>query len=214
MDSKTAIGKDTKMSAKGATSNETASPLAPRSQCSVLLWALVIGISLFAGIARAQTQSSAPTTPATPPKSIGAYGDWFARAGLTCGAGASNSSVATKPTVQCGGIAGIMPFFDLEVGVMGPQANRSAASGYLSTNTWMPLIPLNQLGNKYGVPLVLGGYTRMFETGHVLDYGVAFAKPIDRSHSIQFEVRDYWAFANPNQHNIVFRVVWLVGLPD
>jgi len=76
------------------------------------------------------------------------------------------------------------------------------------------LIPFKQLGNKYGVPLVVGGYTRMFETGHALDYGVAFAKPIDRSHSIQFEVRDYWAFANPNQHNIVFRVVWLVGLPD
>ncbi|MGB7546683.1 MAG: hypothetical protein WBM14_02960 [Terracidiphilus sp.] len=54
----------------------------------------------------------------------------------------------------------------------------------------------------------------MFETGHALDYGVAFAKPIDSSHSIQFEVRDYWTFANPSQHNVVCRLVWLVGSPD
>jgi hypothetical protein len=66
----------------------------------------------------------------------------------------------------------------------------------------------------HGVPLIVGGYTRMFETGHALDYGVAFAKTVDSTHSIQFEARDYWAFANPNQHNVVFRVVWLVGLPD
>jgi hypothetical protein len=103
---------------------------------------------------------------------------------------------------------------DLEVGVMGPQANRSTLSGYLSTNAWIPLIPPKNLSNKHGVPLVVGGYTRMFETGHALDYGLAFARPVDASHSIQFEVRDYWAFANPNQHNVVFRVVWLLGLSD
>jgi hypothetical protein len=54
----------------------------------------------------------------------------------------------------------------------------------------------------------------MFETGHALDYGLAYAHTIDETHSIQFEVRDYWAFSNPNQHNVVFRVVWLVGIPD
>jgi hypothetical protein len=32
------------------------------------------------------------------------------------------------------------------------------------------------------------------------------------THSIQFEVRDYWAFSNPNQHNVAFRLVWLAGL--
>ena len=174
---------------------------------------MVIGISLLAGIAAAQNQPDAPAKTATPPTSAGAY-DWFVRAGLTCGAGASNSPAATKPTVQCGGIAGIMPFLDLEAGVMGPQANRSAVSGYLSTNSFFPLIPFKDLGNKYGMPLMVGGYTRMFETGHALDYGVAFAHPIDDAHSIQFEVRDYWAFSNPSQHNIVFRVVWLLGIPD
>jgi len=54
----------------------------------------------------------------------------------------------------------------------------------------------------------------MFETGNALDYGFAFSHSIDCYHSIQFEVRDYWANANPTQHNVVFRVVWLFGYPD
>ncbi len=188
-----------------------------RSNASFVRWGRIVlglAIGLLTGAAAAQTGAAPPAKPAGPPPSVGAYGDWFVRAGLTCGAGASTSPDATRPTVQCGGIAGIMPFFDLEAGVMGPQANRSTVSGYLSTNMWMPVIPLDKLGNRHGVPLVVGGYTRLFETGHALDYGVAFAKPIDSSHSIQFEARDYWTFANPSQHNVVFRVVWLVGLPD
>jgi len=67
---------------------------------------------------------------------------------------------------------------------------------------------------KQPLPLVVDGYTWMFETGNVLDYGLAFAHPLDASHSLQFEVRNYWANANPAQNNIVFRVVWLVGVPD
>jgi hypothetical protein len=54
----------------------------------------------------------------------------------------------------------------------------------------------------------------MFETGQALDYGLAFAHPIDRSHSIQFEVRDYCAFSNPIQHNVMFRIAWLTGIDD
>lgn len=67
---------------------------------------------------------------------------------------------------------------------------------------------------KNVLPMIVGGYTRMFETGNALDYGLACANPLDSSHSIQFEVRNYWANANPAQHNIVFRVLWLVGIPD
>jgi hypothetical protein len=175
----------------------------------IALKTLLVGISLLARIASAQNQAGVPAKTAT---SVGAY-DWFGRAELVCGAGASNSSVATKRTVQCGGtFSG--PFFDLETGVMGPQANQSAVSGYLSTSLWFPLISPKDLGNPHGVPLAVGGYTRMFETGHALDYGLAYAHPVDSSHSIQFEVRDYWAFSNPSQHNVVFRVVWLVGLSD
>jgi hypothetical protein len=179
---------------------------------SIFRYVLILGIIPFFRSDAAQTLPAAPAKVATAPPSAGAY-DWFGRTGLVCGGGASSSSVATKPTVQCGGILS-GPFFDLEIGVMGPQANRSAVSGYLSTNAWIPLISPRLWGNKYGLPLFVGGYTRMFETGNAVDYGLAFAHRIDDSHSIQFEVRDYCADSNPAQHNVVFRIVWLTGLPD
>lgn len=96
---------------------------------------------------------------------------------------------------------------------MGPQANRSQVSAYLSENLWVPLHPRSRRGS----PVAVGGYTRMFETGHAVDYGLAYVKPIGRlgeMHYVQFEARDYWAFANPNQHNVVFRVIWLFGAGD
>jgi hypothetical protein len=115
--------------------------------------------------------------------------------------------------VQCGGVLGL-GILDIEAGVIGPQANRSAVSGYFSTNAWVPLVHLKNMGKTRGVPLFVGGYTRMFETGNAVDYGVAYAHPVDESHAIQFEARDYLAFANPRQHNVVFRVSWLLCIPD
>ena len=187
-----------------------------RSKTLMLVFCVVVLAFRFSALeGTVAAQSAAPAQAVTKqPEHLGAYSDWFVRAGLTCGSGASYSAGAAKPTAQCGAIAGIMPFFDLEAGVMGPQVKQSKVSGYLSTNFLAPLIPRRYLGNRHGVPLVVGGYTRMFETGHALDYGVAFAKPIDRQRSIQFEARDYWTFSNPHQHNVVFRVVWVIGLPD
>jgi hypothetical protein len=167
---------------------------------------------LFTGTGGAQTAPPSAPSPQTTSIGTGAY-SWWAGVGLTCGAGASEAAAAVKPTAQCGALM-YMPFFALEAGVMGPQAKQSNVFGYLSTNFWIPLVAPSKVGNANGVPLFVGGYTRMFETGHALDYGVAFAKPIDVAHSVQFEVRDYWEFSNAQQHNVVFRVVWLVGLPD
>ncbi len=174
---------------------------------------LTIGIILLGGVASAQELPEAPAKPAPSSFGAGAY-NYLYRAGFACGVGASTSPAATKPTAQCGGILGLLPFFDLEAGVLGPQANRSDGSGYLSTNVVAPLFLPHREANRRGFPLLVGGYTRMFETGHALNYGLAYAHTIDSTHSIQFEVLDDWAFANPNQHNVVYRVVWLVGLPD
>jgi hypothetical protein len=171
----------------------------------------LLGMSTLALPVSAQSQD--PDAAKTAGTTAGGAYEYFGRVGLSCAGGASMASAGAKPTLQCGGlISG--PFFDLEAGVMGPQAAKSNASAYVSTNAWAPLIPTRALGNKYGVPLLVGGYTRMFQTGNALDYGIAFAHPIDKSHSLQFEVRDYRVFSSPDQHNLVFRVVWLLGLPD
>jgi hypothetical protein len=167
----------------------------------------ILWIGLLTGIAGAQDLPEAPAKHATPP-AIPTAASSFMRGGLTCGGGATTSSVATKPTAQCGALLGL-GFLDIEAGVIGPQADRSNLSGYLSTNLWFPL----NYKSTRGIPVAVGGYTRMFETGHALDYGLAWHRPVDNGHSIQFEVRDYWAFANPNQHNVVFRVVWMLTDP-
>jgi hypothetical protein len=160
-------------------------------------------------VAHAQTLPNAPSKPPAVSPDIGSY-SYAYQFGLACGAGASYSSIATKPTVQCGGLT-ICPLMEFEAGVMGPQATQSLVSGYLTANVWAPL---GHPGSKHGVPIVTGGYTRMFETGHALDYGVGYAYPIDGSHSIRLDARDYWTFTNPTQHNVLLRVVWLVGIPD
>lgn len=128
----------------------------------------------FSAIAGAQTQEPAPGKPTPQFKGAGAY-NWFVRAGLTCGAGATETTATVKPTVQCGGIAGIMPFLDLEAGVIGPQASRSKVSGYLSTNVVIPLMAADK--TRQALPLLVGGYTRMFETGNALDYGFDICAP-------------------------------------
>jgi hypothetical protein len=177
-------------------------------------WRTMVAMVLCAGVASAQSQTTDPGKPAA---RNGAYGGYAYHAGLTCGVGASYTVAPTKATTQCGGVMTVMPFWvplDIEAGIMGPQVNGTTVSGYLGANSWLPLPVPEKARNKFGSPMLVGGYTRMFETGHALDYGIAVEHPVDDRHSIQFEARDYWTFANPKQHNIVFRVVWLLGLAD
>jgi hypothetical protein len=132
--------------------------------------------------------------------------------------GASTSSVATKPTGGCGAGMNLLmyaPFF-FEIGVMAPQANRSYLTGYMSYDL---KLPLRSVDKEY-LPVVIAGYSRLFEIGHALDYGIALAIPRRGPkndygpRSYQFELRDYWTFANPNQHNVMLRIGWLVGGSD
>jgi hypothetical protein len=107
------------------------------------------------------------------------------------------------------------PIAFVEFGAMAPQANRSYITGYLSVDGRIPLAPPT---TKY-LPMAIFGYSRLFETGHALDYGVALALPRfsklpDDSKSLRIELRDYWTFANPAQHNVMFRVGWMTQIRD
>ncbi len=142
--------------------------------------------------------------------------DYFYRIGATCGAGASSSPVRTVPTVGCGvGLLVIpLPVF-FEFGVMTPQANRSYLTGYISVDG---SIPLWKTGSTY-LPMAMIGYSRLFETGHSFDYGLALGLPRPGKHtqagdSLRLELRDYWTFANPSQHNVMLRVGWMSELSD
>jgi hypothetical protein len=69
------------------------------------------------------------------------------------------------------------------------------------------------------LPMAFVGYSRLFETGHSFDYGLALAIPrpgkhADSSDSLRIELRDYWTFANPSQHNVMLRVGWMSEVAD
>lgn len=143
-------------------------------------------------------------------------GGYFYDAGVFCGSGASTSSVTTKPTFGCG--AGMtfvpIPIF-VEFGIMGPQANRSYLSGYISVDGTIPIYR----GKSFYVPAAIVGYSRLFETGHALDYGLALYTPRlgkhkDSTKHLRIELRDYYTFASPNQHNIMLRIGWMSEIFD
>lgn len=182
-------------------------------QSLIALTTLVLWICLLTGAVGAQDLPQAPAKAATPSQTYNGDYDWLMRAGVVCGTGVSDTSSEKKPTVQCGGILGL-GFLDIEAGGMGPTANHNGVSGYLSTNVWAPLMPWRDLGNKHGLPIALGGYTQMFGASNAVDYGVAYAYPVSESHLVQFEARDYWTYASLSQHNLLFRVTWLMCMPD
>lgn len=164
-----------------------------------------------------QTTTTLPEAPKTQPTYHGdASASYFENAGVFCGIGASTSPTSTKPTTGCGvGITFVpLPVF-FEFGVMAPQANRSYLTGYISVDGSIPLA----LPSSKCLPMAIVGYSRLFETGHALDYGLAlalprFTKKPDDSKSLRIELRDYWTFANPAQHNVMLRVGWMSEVSD
>jgi hypothetical protein len=165
-------------------------------------------------------QASLPQAPkpqiARPAPKYDPTNGYFYDIGVFCGTGASTSTVATKPTLGCGAGMTFMPLpIFVEFGVMGPQANRSYLSGYISVDGTIPLYR----GKSFYVPAAIVGYSRLFETGHALDYGLALYTPRlskhkDSTEHLRIELRDYYTFANPNQHNIMLRVGWMSELSD
>lgn len=206
-------------------------PPSPRTAIAGPLLALPLIGNLACFEARAQlpnapsfySQKTAPGSLSTQPtptihpyrSSILAHYAYYGAA--FCGLDLGTSEVATVPAASCGvGFSfPITPMF-LEVGVMGPQANRSYVSAYLSADA---KVPVASSGAGY-TPIVIIGYSRLFETGHALDYGIGLETPRlsrlkrDDSKGLLFELRDYWTFANPPQHNVMLRIGWIVGVPD
>ena len=172
--------------------------------------------SVPAILASASATQPAPTPRQAPTFHIDPSASYLIHAGALRGAGASNSLAATRPTIGCGAGFTLVPLpLFVEVGVMAPQANRSYLSGYIGLDQ---SIALAKPSTKY-LPMAIVGYSRLFETGHALDYGLALALPRlgkhrDDGSSIRIELRDYWTFANPTQHNVMLRIGWMVMETD
>ncbi len=142
---------------------------------------------------------------------------YTARAGFICGSGVTMNTSRELPTAGCGAGMTLVPFpIFIEIGVMAPQANRSNYTGYFSTDWSQPLYYWKKRNSELQGLL---GYSRLFETGHALDYGLSYSFPMpgaskDSTDSMRIELRDYYTFANPNQHNIMLRIGWMKELTD
>jgi putative flippase GtrA len=191
---------------------------------AILFWgagAAAQTVESASGNASTESESDLPQVPQPQPPSPTAVRNlanvsYFYRIGAFCGAGASTSPAGTPPAFGCGAGATLVPLpIFVEFGVMGPQANRSYLSGYISLDGSIPFAPAS---SRY-LPMAILGYSRFFETGHALDYGLALALPRasrDKytGRSLRIELRDYLTFANPTQHNVMLRVGWMSGESD
>ncbi len=192
----------------------------------IILWTIAVLAAAAAAVAQstsAGTSSSQPTalpdapmpSNAAPTKSQ-SKDSYYSRLGILCGAGASTSSANTSSLVGCGAGMTLLPFpVFIEAGVMGPMANGRAVSGYLSLDGNISLAPT---GLKYA-PMALVGYSRLFEAGNALDYGLALAMPRfgeekNSENSLRLELRDYYTFSNPQQHNVMLRIGWMLDETD
>jgi hypothetical protein len=156
-----------------------------------------------------------PMPPKPPREPLGAYG-YLYRGSVVCGAGIAYTEPDRQPATACGFGFTMLPGIVTEFGVIGPAYNRHGFTAYFSEDATIPIgMPRGFVHVAHGHPLWLIGYTRMFETGrNAFDYGTGFERHIDQQHSLQFELRDDWTFANPHQHNVMLRVVWITGIPD
>lgn len=145
-------------------------------------------------------------------------------AGIFCGMGGSLSANKAAMGGNCGlGFSLIPQLTWEEAGVMGLSRQRAVYSSYLTSDLTLPLI-FDTAHSGYQthkvIPYAFAGYTRLFELGHAMDYGggadigLRQKNEDDYKKSLRVEVRDYWIYSNPSQHNPTIRVGMVVWIPD
>jgi hypothetical protein len=100
-----------------------------------------------------------------------------------------------------------------EGGYVGPWSRLKAGSGILSFN-YMPSWQADKQGRF--LPFATLGYTHLFGTGNAVNYGGGLDLRLNNIHAIRFEARDYYSPTHPQtaQHNVAFRVGWVIYLWD
>ncbi len=86
----------------------------------------------------------------------------------------------------------------------GPKGNGRTANGtpYWADRGWRFL------------PFATAGYTRLFGTGNAVNFGGGFDYRLSQTRAIRVEVRDYYSFSTPAQHNIGLRIGFVFYIWD
>jgi hypothetical protein len=105
----------------------------------------------------------------------------------------------------------------MEGGYLAPWARLRAGSALLSFD-YMPSWHFARAGTtependwKF-LPYASAGYTRLFGTGNAVNFGVGADYRFRKTQAIRVDIRDYYSFASPRQHNVALRIGWVIYL--
>ncbi|HVB07887.1 MAG TPA: hypothetical protein VNF00_02975 [Candidatus Acidoferrales bacterium] len=104
----------------------------------------------------------------------------------------------------------------MEGGYMVPWANLKAGSGFFSID-YMPSWHFGHAtpdATWKFLPYASAGYTQLFGTGNAVNFGAGADYRFCQTQAIRVDIRDYYSFASPRQHNVALRIGWVIYLWD
>lgn len=96
----------------------------------------------------------------------------------------------------------------IEGGYIAPVNSFAAGSAILSLN-YLGKFNFSDKPDPKWSPFLTGGYTRMFGTGHAVNFGAGVDCRISNGTGVRFEVRDYLRTSGPAEHNFAVRIALL-----
>jgi hypothetical protein len=106
--------------------------------------------------------------------------------------------------------------YSVEGGYLAPWARLKSGSGFFSFD-YMPSWHFGHATPDASwkfLPYVSAGYTRLFGTGNAMNFGVGADYRFRKTQAIRVDIRDYYSFASPRQHNVALRIGWVIYLWD
>jgi hypothetical protein len=182
------------------------------------LRAVRLFVSLFivaVGAIRAQAQDAA-----SPKFTIFAGPGIVAAQGRSRGEIQAGASLDEAPPNAWGGVS-------FEGGYLGPWSRPHNGSAFLSVD-YMAAWNFGQKGTgrtsngtpywadrgSRFLPFASAGYTRLFGTGNAVNFGGGIDYRLSQTRAIRAELRDYYSFSTPAQHNIALRIGLVIYLRD
>jgi hypothetical protein len=159
----------------------------------------VLGLALVAAVAcRAQDEGSPQFTLFGGPGTVISGGH---------AQGAAQFGASLDQTAPGAGVG-----YLFEVGYIGRWSKHTSGSAVFSAN-YMAAWEFHKRMPR-ALPFATVGYSRLFGTGNAVNFGGGIDYLLGDKQALRIEVRDYFAFTAPRQHNVGLRVGWVFYIRD
>jgi hypothetical protein len=64
------------------------------------------------------------------------------------------------------------------------------------------------------LPFASAGYSRLFGTGNAVNLGGGIDYRLSNTRAVRVELRDYYSFSTPTQHNVALRIAYVIYFRD